>query len=151
MIPLHSRTFRLALLALTALIVYTLVLLLRAEGNIAQRWAQSNLAWDFGSNKPAHQDESGITGAIAANIDFGRVTNTTLGFEKVFAIGLRERTDKRDALALMAALTGFDIVWIDGVKPGDIPDKAIPFGIEVSAVHDNFLGSWRGHMDAIRQ
>jgi hypothetical protein len=151
MIPLHSRTFRLALLALTALIVYTSVVLIRTEGDIAQRWAQSNLAWDFGSNEPAHLDETGIAEAITANIDVGRVTNKTLGFERIFAIGLRERTDKRDALALMAALTGFDITWIDGVKPEDIPEKAIPFGIEISAVHDNFLGSWRGHMDAIRQ
>ena len=83
--------------------------------------------------------------------DTGRVFNRTLGFEKVFSIGLKERTDKRDAMTLMSSLTGFDIEWVEGVRPGDISDKAVPFGIDVSAVRDNFLGSWRGHMNVIRQ
>jgi hypothetical protein len=34
------------------------------------------------------------------------VTNSTLGFEKVFVVGLPERSDKRDALALTSSLTG---------------------------------------------
>jgi hypothetical protein len=83
--------------------------------------------------------------------DLGRITNRTLGFEKVFSIGLNERTDKRDALTLMSSLTGFDIEWIEGVRPGNIADKAVPFGIDASAVRDNFLGTWRGHMNVIRQ
>ncbi|KAL6701209.1 glycosyltransferase family 25 protein [Trichoderma pleuroticola] len=84
-------------------------------------------------------------------LDLERVINKTLGFEKVIAVGLPERSDKRDALELMASLSGFDIEWVDGVKPSSIPSKAIPYGIDPSAVQDNFLGSWRGHMNAIRQ
>ncbi|KAH0489130.1 hypothetical protein TgHK011_009574 [Trichoderma gracile] len=84
-------------------------------------------------------------------LDFERVENKTLGFERVIAIGLPERSDKRDALELMASLTGFDIEWVDGVKPSSIPNKAVPYGIDPAAIRDNFLGSWRGHMNAIRQ
>lgn len=87
----------------------------------------------------------------SVQLDIERVINKTLGFEKVIAIGLPERSDKRDALELMASLSGFDIEWVDGVKPSSIPSKAVPYGIDPSAVQDNFLGSWRGHMNAIRQ
>lgn len=40
-----------------------------------------------------------ITGVVpGADTDIDLVGNQTLGFEKVFAIGLPERSDKRDAL-----------------------------------------------------
>lgn len=87
----------------------------------------------------------------SVQLDLERVINKTLGFEKVIAIGLPERSDKRDAMELMASLSGFDIEWVDGVKPSSIPSKAVPYGIDPSAIQDNFLGSWRGHMNAIRQ
>lgn len=44
-------------------------------------------------------------------------------------VGLPERSDKRDALALTSSLTGFKIDWIDGVRGQTIPDKALPFGV----------------------
>lgn len=31
-----------------------------------------------------------------------------------------------------------------------MPDKALPFGVDRVALWENNLGSWRGHMDAIR-
>lgn len=80
-----------------------------------------------------------------------RVTNDTLGFEKVFVIGLPERSDKRDALSLTAALTGFHVEWVDGVKEDTIADKAVPFGIDRHNGFGSNLGSWRGHMNAIRR
>ncbi|UKZ49500.1 hypothetical protein TrVGV298_003747 [Trichoderma virens] len=99
----------------------------------------------------AHTENEDLESLESAPLDFERVTNKTLGFEKVIAIGLPERSDKRDALELMASLTGFDIEWVDGVRPSSIPNKAIPYGIDPSAIRDNFLGSWRGHMNAIRR
>ncbi|KAH8659895.1 hypothetical protein BX600DRAFT_513555 [Xylariales sp. PMI_506] len=78
------------------------------------------------------------------------VFNQTLGFQQVFAIGLPERSDKRDALALMSALTGFKITWLDGVRGKDVADKALPLGWDRKTMHDNNLGSWRGHINAIR-
>ncbi|KAH9892293.1 glycosyltransferase family 25 protein [Xylariomycetidae sp. FL2044] len=81
------------------------------------------------------------------------VFNRTLGFEDVFVIGLPERSDKRDAIALMTALTDVDVKWIDGVKGASIPDVATPFGWERGGplTLDTHLGSWRGHMNAIRE
>jgi hypothetical protein len=53
--------------------------------------------------------------------------SNNLQFEDVFVISLPERSDKRDALSLMSALTGFKISWIDGVRGGDVVDQAVPF------------------------
>ncbi|KAG8164037.1 hypothetical protein KVR01_005955 [Diaporthe batatas] len=83
--------------------------------------------------------------------DINRVTNDTLGFSKIFVVGLPERTDKRDALALTASLTGFHVDFVDGVRGESIPDKAVPFGIDRHALMETNLGSWRGHMNAIRR
>ncbi|KUI72207.1 Procollagen galactosyltransferase 1 [Cytospora mali] len=83
--------------------------------------------------------------------DINRVTNSTLGFGKVFVVGLPERTDKRDAIALASALTGFDVEWVDGVRGEDIPNKAVPFGVDRAKLMETNLGSWRGHMNAVRR
>lgn len=83
--------------------------------------------------------------------DINRVANGTLGFGKVFVVGLPERTDKRDAIALTSSLTGFDVEWVDGVRGEEIPDKAVPFGVNREVLMETNLGSWRGHMNAIRR
>ncbi len=83
--------------------------------------------------------------------DIDRVANDTLGFSKIFVVGLPERSDKRDAIALASALTGFRVEWIDGVKGEQIPDKAVPFGIDREKLWNTNLGSWRGHMTAVRR
>ncbi|TRX96439.1 hypothetical protein FHL15_002711 [Xylaria flabelliformis] len=77
--------------------------------------------------------------------------NRTLGFSKIFAIGLPERTDKRDAFALTSALTGFHVEFMDGVRGESIPDQAVPPGVDRKALMETNLGSWRGHMNAIRR
>ncbi|KAI1828260.1 glycosyltransferase family 25 protein [Xylaria intraflava] len=79
------------------------------------------------------------------------VTNGTLGFSKIFAVGLPERTDKRDALALTSALTGVQIEFVDGVKGESIDTKALPAGADRSSLREENWGSWRGHMNAIRR
>ncbi|KAI9871453.1 MAG: hypothetical protein M1830_002902, partial [Pleopsidium flavum] len=86
----------------------------------------------------------------SVNEGLGSVWNETLGFERIYVIGLKDRTDKRDALTLTSSLTGFKLDWIDGVKGEEIPDKAVPFGTNRTLLWENNLGSWRGHMNAIR-
>lgn len=83
--------------------------------------------------------------------DINRVTNATLGFGKVFVVGLPDRTDKRDAMALASSLTGFDVEWVDGVRGEDVPDKAVPFKVDRKKLTETNLGSWRGHMNAVRR
>jgi len=78
------------------------------------------------------------------------IQNNTLGFEKVFVVGLPERSDKRDALALTSSLTGFKITWIDGIRGESVVDKALPYGVDRVKLWENNVGSWRGHMNAVR-
>ncbi|KAI1324870.1 hypothetical protein F5Y16DRAFT_379788 [Xylariaceae sp. FL0255] len=78
-------------------------------------------------------------------------SNNTLGFSKVFVIGLPERSDKRDAITLSSALTGFRVDFMDGVRGESIPDQAVPFRVDRHALMETNLGSWRGHMNVIRK
>ncbi|KAI2642940.1 glycosyltransferase family 25 protein [Xylaria nigripes] len=79
------------------------------------------------------------------------VTNDTLGFSKIFVVGLPERTDKRDALALTGALTGFHVEFVDGIKGESVSNKALPLGVNRELLREENLGSWRGHMNVIRR
>ncbi|KAF3763615.1 family 25 glycosyltransferase [Cryphonectria parasitica EP155] len=99
------------------------------------------------NEKPYGRDYRGH----AEPADINRVANGTLGFGKVFVVGLPERTDKRDAMTLSSSLTGFDVEWVDGVRGDSIPDKAVPFGVNRKKLMETNLGSWRGHMNAIRR
>jgi hypothetical protein len=78
------------------------------------------------------------------------VTNNTLGFERVFAVGLPDRSDKRDALVLTSSLTGFKVDLINGVQGERVSDRALPFGVDRKQLWETNLGSWRGHMNAVR-
>ncbi|EAW14616.1 uncharacterized protein ACLA_076570 [Aspergillus clavatus NRRL 1] len=81
---------------------------------------------------------------------FDAIQNETLGFERVYAIGLKERTDKRDFLALAASLVGFQIDWLEGVKPDEIHPKALPEGMNLTIVKPTAAACWRAHMNALR-
>ncbi|KAI0480504.1 hypothetical protein GGR56DRAFT_687682 [Xylariaceae sp. FL0804] len=96
-------------------------------------------------------DGGGFSGG-GRRLDLNNLTtNETLGFSKIFVVGLPERSDKRDALALTSALTGFHLDFVDGVRGETIPDKAVPFGVDRHSLWETNLGSWRGHMNAIRR
>lgn len=41
-------------------------------------------------------------------------------------VGLKERSDKRDAIALAAALTGFNVQFWDAIWGEDIKQKVLP-------------------------
>lgn len=140
---------RLLAAIVTAFLIYFVIILVPQPNTVASQWAEARVAWANEVGRSSRVNNASAKTKLDPDLD--RVSNETLGFEKVFSIGLRERTDKRDAMALMAALSGFKVDWIDGVRPDNIPDKAVPFGIDRSKASDNFLGSWRGHMDTIRQ
>ncbi|KAE8153065.1 LPS glycosyltransferase [Aspergillus avenaceus] len=80
------------------------------------------------------------------------VQNATLGFQKIFAIGFKERSDKHDAITLAAAYTGLEVDWLEGVRAQEIPPKAYP-AVWTEEKHRDKpaeLGSWRAHMNALR-
>ncbi|KAJ3568062.1 hypothetical protein NPX13_g6546 [Xylaria arbuscula] len=94
-----------------------------------------------------HQNKAGHPSGAIVN----PVTNNTLGFSKIFVLGLPERTDKRDAFALASILTGFHAEFVDGLRGETIPDQAVPPRVDRKALMESNLGSWRGHMNVIRR
>ncbi|GFF69687.1 conserved hypothetical protein [Aspergillus lentulus] len=78
------------------------------------------------------------------------IRNETLGFEHVYAIGLRERTDKRDFLALAASIVGFQVDWLEGVKPDELHPKSLPQGMNMTIIKPTVAACWRAHMNALR-
>ena len=53
-------------------------------------------------------------------------TNDSKQFERIFAIGFSDRSDKHDAMALGASYTGLDLEWIEGVRSQEMNPKAYP-------------------------
>ena len=47
-------------------------------------------------------------------------------FEKILAVGLPERSDRRDALTLMSSYQHITLEWMDAVKGQDIEQVAWP-------------------------
>ncbi|KAK3905562.1 hypothetical protein C8A05DRAFT_12645 [Staphylotrichum tortipilum] len=80
------------------------------------------------------------------------IRNSTLGFEKIFVVGLPSRSDRRDGMVLQAALSDMQIEFIDGVQGKDVPDKAIPISSpDAKRLADGSIGSWRAHLNAARE
>ena len=76
------------------------------------------------------------------------ISNATLGFEKIFAVSLPERTDHRDGLLLAAALSDIEIEFIDGVHGSTISSKALP-AKHNDGLSANGIGAWRAHLNAL--
>ncbi|KAJ6189226.1 hypothetical protein N7519_004134 [Penicillium mononematosum] len=70
-------------------------------------------------------------------------------FEHIYAISMKERTDKRDFLTLAASISGFKVEWLDGVRPDDLHPKAMPDGLDPSRVKPTVVACWRAHMNAL--
>ncbi|KAL9634829.1 MAG: hypothetical protein Q9164_003844 [Protoblastenia rupestris] len=81
------------------------------------------------------------------------VANGTLGFEKILAIGLPERFDRRDTLSLMASYQGVQLDWQDAVKGEDIDPKAWPTHWNTGETQHTMgeLGCYRSHVNALRK
>ncbi|KAF2264236.1 hypothetical protein CC78DRAFT_464096 [Lojkania enalia] len=74
------------------------------------------------------------------------IQNRTLGFQKIYAISMPHRIDKRDYQALMALVSGLDIEFVDGVNGSEIHPKALPNfwkGEEGAGT----IGCWRAHLN----
>jgi hypothetical protein len=55
-------------------------------------------------------------------------------------------------MVLQAALSGIQIEFIDGVMGKDVPDKALPKSSpDYQRPPDPVIGSWRAHMNAVRE
>ncbi|KAG2418495.1 hypothetical protein HFD88_001596 [Aspergillus terreus] len=77
--------------------------------------------------------------------------NETLGFEHIYAIGLKERTDKRDFLTLASLEAGFKVDWLDGVRVDSLDPKSLPNGANFSWIKPTAVACWRAHMNAMQK
>ncbi|KAK9358179.1 hypothetical protein V1504DRAFT_428344 [Lipomyces starkeyi] len=73
--------------------------------------------------------------------------NETLGFSKVLYISMPYRTDRQDAMNLLASMSDIKIKLIEGVDGDSINAKAVPDKADLRA---SVLGCWRAHADAWR-
>jgi hypothetical protein len=84
--------------------------------------------------------------------DKRKINNATLGFAHIYALGLPARTDRRDGLDLAATLTNLTLTWRDGVNGTTMHEKAKPPPHnDGSKILDAAIGSWRGHMNMMRE
>lgn len=66
-------------------------------------------------------------------------------------MGLPSRTDRRDGMALQAALSNLRIEFIDGPMGDNISEKAVPTGEDGKHLLAGELGCWRGHINALQE
>ncbi|KAF2814092.1 uncharacterized protein BDZ99DRAFT_380318 [Mytilinidion resinicola] len=75
--------------------------------------------------------------------------NATLDFGAILYISMPFRTDRQDALSLMAAASGLKLTMIEGVDGDTISHKAEPDGLP-EKMRGSRLGCWRAHANAWR-
>jgi len=78
------------------------------------------------------------------------IQNSTLGFEKIFAINLPERTDHHDGLVLAASVSAMHIEFVAGVHGDAVLNKVLP-AKHAEGLTPATKGSWRAHINAISQ
>jgi len=88
---------------------------------------------------------------VSPRLAFRTDLSRTAQFEKIFVVGLRARTDRRDGMVLSAALSNMNIEFVDGVRGETVLDKAIPSLEGHSRMADPVTGCWRAHMNAIQE
>ena len=66
------------------------------------------------------------------------IANQTLGFEKIYVLNLPSRSDRRDAIELMAAITDIKIDFSPAMKGEDVEEVALVF-----VCHLHFPTAWK--------
>ena len=69
-------------------------------------------------------------------------------FEKVLVVGLPERSDRRDSIALALDASRVHYEFVNGVHGEDVPKKALPPKANPGLRPTN-IGSWRAHVNAL--
>jgi hypothetical protein len=92
-----------------------------------------------------------VTSESAYTGPFMLTHSPRLQFQQIYAINLPARTDRRDGLSLVSSLAGIQLDWVDGVDGRDVPDKALPYPASRQAVSNANIGSWRAHMNALKE
>ncbi|KAK9385362.1 hypothetical protein V1515DRAFT_608416 [Lipomyces mesembrius] len=75
--------------------------------------------------------------------------NSSLGFGEIVYISMPDRTDRQDAMTLLASFFGIKLKLIPGVRGSEISPKAMPDGV-YRTTRPSELGCWRAHVNAWR-
>ncbi|KAK9241922.1 hypothetical protein V1506DRAFT_549181 [Lipomyces tetrasporus] len=75
--------------------------------------------------------------------------NASLGFGEIVYISMPDRTDRQDAMNLLAYSYGLKLKLLPGVSGADISSKAIPDEVP-QRLRESELGCWRAHANAWR-
>jgi hypothetical protein len=101
------------------------------------KWSRlSNASWEsvgmkFGAVDTYEDDENSydtpwtIPYSTASTHDL-KIANSTLGFQSIMVLGLRDRLLKRDSMELAASITNLNLTWIDGVLGGEMHSSSVP-------------------------
>ncbi|KAK9350904.1 hypothetical protein V1505DRAFT_381669 [Lipomyces doorenjongii] len=78
--------------------------------------------------------------------------NESLGFGEILYVSMPERTDRQDAMNLVASMSGLKLRLINGVDGESMSLKAIPDNDDSkwAPIRPTELGCWRAHADAWR-
>ncbi|CAK7226121.1 hypothetical protein SCUCBS95973_006092 [Sporothrix curviconia] len=143
MLLLSARTFRRrSRLLVLVLVSIAIVLVHRYQAAFAvvhvrfQQQTVSGAWWPHG----------GSTSGLVAD-----VSNATLGFQQIFVVNLPVRTDRSDAMVLAASLTGLQLTFSAGVDASTVQDRVLPADSASQSIHPGNKGSWRAHMNVLRQ
>jgi hypothetical protein len=76
-----------------------------------------------------------------------------LQFQKLLVINMSERTDRRDAVILAAAISNMNVEFVVGARRESILEDALPPGGQTESLKldKGIKGSWRSHMNALKQ
>ncbi|KAK4946391.1 hypothetical protein LTR10_014589 [Elasticomyces elasticus] len=85
---------------------------------------------DYGLKGEAGVIRNPIAGSKARS-NLLDVYNETLGFQDIFVVSLPERSDKRDAISVQAALTNISFTLEEAILSADVAKKARPYGMEM--------------------
>jgi len=81
------------------------------------------------------------------------VYNETLGFGRLYCINLPRRTDRKDAMQLMALATDISLKFISAIDGKDIDTKALighpDRKLDSEDTPEGFWGCWRSHLNAL--
>ncbi|KAK9367933.1 hypothetical protein V1509DRAFT_624834 [Lipomyces kononenkoae] len=78
-----------------------------------------------------------------------RANNATLGFGEIVYISLPARSDRQDAMHLIASIHGLNLHFMPGVDGESVHPKSVPDG--GSQLRPPELGCWRAHANAWRR
>ncbi|THC88976.1 hypothetical protein EYZ11_011575 [Aspergillus tanneri] len=121
-------------LAICVFLLYNILLFRWQRGHPETfRWGEKSPSTELNSNPAVNLEKPDL---------LQDTQNATLGFERVFAVGFGDRTDKRDAMAMAASFVRMDLDWA-GERLDSTPGK--------HRGRPDRRGSWFAHTNVLQQ